>query len=128
VIERVDQHRAVLLRIFTRCDQGVVDRLAEQVNLRAISLGGRQLWERDVDRHEHRRRDPKLGRGPRDALRMVACAGRDYTASAVLVGQIGDPVISAAGLERPRALQVLAFEPHLLAAAIRQHPRRDDRG
>jgi hypothetical protein len=58
VIERVDQHRAVLLRIFTRRDQRVVDRLADQVNLRAIRLGGHQLWERDVDRHEHRRRDP----------------------------------------------------------------------
>ena len=74
----------MLLGIFTRRNQGVIDRLAEQVNLRAISLGGRQLWERDVDRHEHRRLDPQLGRGPRNALRMVACAGRDYTASPVL--------------------------------------------
>ena len=128
VIERVDQHRAVLLRIFTRRDQRVVDRLADQVNSCAIRLGGHQLRQRDIDRHEHRRRDPQLGGGPRHALRMVAGAGRDHPASPVLDAQIGDPVVGAARLERPSALQVLALEPHLFARAIRQHPRRDDRG
>ena len=128
VIERVDQHNAVLLGKFMRRNQRVVDRLADQVNPRAIRLCGQKLGQRDIHRHEHRRRDPQLGRGPRNALRMVACAGRDHPAGPVLEAQIGDPVVGATRLERPSALQVLALEPHLFARAIRQRPRRDDRG
>jgi hypothetical protein len=53
--------------------------------------------------------------------------GRHYTANPVLVGQIGDPVIGVAWLERPCAWEFLALEPYLFAGAIRQHPPRDDR-
>jgi hypothetical protein len=40
VIEGVDEYGAVLFRIFTGRDQGVVDGFADQVYVRPISLGG----------------------------------------------------------------------------------------
>ena len=106
----------------------LVDRLAEQMNLRAISLGGHQLWERDVDQHEHRRRDPKLGRSRRNALRMVAALAATTPRTRSSLFRLAIRLEAPRGLERPHALEALALEPYVFAGAIREHPRRDDRG
>ena len=94
----------------------LVDRLAEQMNLRAISLGGHQLWERDVDparafptRSQAR---PQPTQPP-----LVAFAGRHYTANPILV--VFPPFFCEAPRcwTRPNALEALALEPYVFADA-----------
>ena len=89
-------------------------------HVRAVPEGGVDLGDRRPLRHEDGRLDPEqLGR-QRHALRVVARGRRDHAVGALLVGEPGDPGVGAAHLERARALEVLALEPHLAAAAGRE--------
>ena len=72
--------------------------------------------------------DAEQLRGERDALGVVAGAGRDDAARPLLVGEPGHPGVGAADLERPGALEVLALEQHRTADPVRQRPAVLQRG
>ena len=67
-----------------------------------------------------------LGR-KRDALRVVARAGRDHAAGALRVGQVGNAVVRAAQLEAEDRLQVLALEKDGPSQASRESWRHIQR-
>jgi hypothetical protein len=64
----------------------------------------------------------------RDALGVVAGAGRDDAAGPFGVGQPGDPDVGAAHLERSGPLQVLAFQVDRPGDRLRQDARMQHRG
>ena len=65
---------------------------------------------------------PSSWRGERDALGVVAGAGRDDAAGLLLVGEPRHPRVGAADLERPGALEVLALEVDVAADPVGQGP------
>src|SRR3954469_21080723 len=58
--------------------------------------------------------------GKRDALCVIAGAGRDDTAGPLFGAQVRDPVVGAAQLVAEDRLQVLALEQHLVVQPPRQ--------
>ncbi len=79
-------------------------------HLAAIPLGGRALGRRRVQRHDDGGRYAPQARGQRDRLGMVARGEREHPGAPLFGCQPRDRVIAAAKLERPHALEVLAFE------------------
>ena len=126
VIEGVDQNGAGLLGQRGRRQERLLDAGPDQPHRRAVALGGRDLRQRRPDRHHHRGRGAQQRGRQGDALRVVARAGGHHARPAPALAETGDPHVGAAELERAAALEVLALEPDLAAAALGQDAGPDD--
>ncbi len=71
------------------------------------------------ERHHDDRGNAALVRGERHALRMIAGRGADDAALACALGEMRDPVVRAAQLERKDCLQILALQQHRVAETAR---------
>ena len=94
----------------------------------AVALGRLDLCVRGVLGHEDGCAHPGFPCGPSDRLAVVARARGDDARSALGVGELRDPVVGAADLERACALEVLGLEPHRAAREAPERLRGDDGG
>ena len=122
VVEGVDEDGAGPLRVGESLGHGVLHAAAGQHDLCAVAAGGLDLRQRGALGHDHGGRAAEQAGRERDALGMVAGAGRDDAAGPFGVGQPGDPEVGAADLERPGPLQVLALQVHRPGDRLGQHP------
>ena len=122
VVVGVDEHGAGPLGEGQRLAERILHAGAVQDDLRAVPAGGLHLGQRRARGHDHGGRAAELPGGERDALGVVARAGRDDAAGPFGVGEPGDPVVRSADLEQPGPLQVLALEVHRPAHHLGQHP------
>ena len=111
VVEGVDEDRARSPRAYSCAAASVSSTTVPcRTHLGAVVPGRRDLRQRGADRHEHRGPHAEQRGGERDALRVVAGAGRDDPGRPLLGRQPRDPHVRAAQLERTGALEVLALE------------------
>ena len=114
-----DQFLAVLLRF------GVV--IAPQNDFGVHRLHGIDLDLRSRARHDDDGLEPQLLSRQRDALRMIAGAGRNHAAIALGLGEFRDLVVGAAQLEAEDRLLVFALQPDVVVDASRQTRRKIER-
>ena len=100
VVERVNQHRTGVGGERDGLGERLVNGVSEEPHVGAVLAGGLDLRQRRTLGHEHRRLGAEQRRGERDALRMIAGAGRDDAAGPLGVRQSRDADIGAANLER----------------------------
>ena len=110
---------AVLLRLRVAI-AGQHDLRAERLDRVDLDLRGRPRHDDDGAQAEALRREG-------DALRVIAGAGGDDAARAILRRQPGDPVVGAADLEAEDRLEVFALEQHLVVEPPRQARRQIER-
>ena len=91
---------------------------AVQDDLRAEAARGRDLDQRRGLRHDDGGADAEPRRVEGDALRVVAGAGGDHAARALLRRELQQPVQRAALLEGAGALQVLELEIDRMAGKL----------
>ena len=96
-----DLHR-LGTRLFQRCPR--------EHHSRAIFATGGHLGQGRGLGHHHNNADPAAAASERDALRVVAGAGRDHSPRGGLGVHLMDEVGGAANLERPRELHLFALE------------------
>jgi hypothetical protein len=121
VLERVDQDAPGTLRVLLRAGQRLLDVGAAQQDLRAVATRRLLLRQRGALGHEHGRPGAQQPGRERNALRVVARAGRHDAPGALGVGEPGDPQVRPADLERAGPLQVLALEVDGAVEKFRQH-------
>ena len=121
VVIGVDEHGAGPLRVGEGLGQDVFHAGSVQHDLRSVAARGLDLGQRRALGHDHRGRAAEQAGRERDALGVVARAGRDDAAGAFGVGQPGDPDVGAAHLERPGPLQVLALQEDRPTDRLGQH-------
>ncbi len=83
-------------------------------------LGAQIADRQDLDfggrlRHHDHRVESEMPRGERHALRVIARARRDHAAFAFGIGQMRDAVVGATQFEAENRLQILTFEPDVVA-------------
>ena len=114
VVEGVDQMQAAgrgeFLHDLVAGQRG--DAVAQ--HLGAVTLGRRALERVRIVVHHHRGRQPGLGRGPGDGLRVVAARDRDHAPGTR--GQRAHGIRRSPVLERAGALQRLGLQPELAPA------------
>ena len=98
-------------------------RVAGQFDVGAAAAHRIHLDVRRRPRHDDAGAHAEVLRGHRDALRVVAGAGRDHAAAPFGLREAGHAVVGAANLEAEDRLEVFALEEHGDAEAGRQ-PRR----
>jgi hypothetical protein len=97
-----------------------VVRIAVQHHFRAARRDCVHLDARRGHRHDDHRAAAEFLRCEGDALRVIACARRDYAALQLLRRQIRHLVVGTAQLEREHRLQVLALEQQPVAQPLGQ--------
>ena len=97
-------------------------------HLAAIAARGFDLDCRRIFRHHDHSPDAKQPRRQGNRLRMVAGRERDHAAGLLFRGELRDGVVGATELERPHALEVLAFEEQLGAGQRIGRRRSQHRG
>ena len=128
VVERVDQDRAGLGFELLGPHEALVDRGTDELDVGAVGAGRVLLRDRSAVGHEDGGLDAEqLGR-ERDTLGVVAGAGGDDALGALLLGELGDPQVGAADLERAGALEVLALDLDLLTGQRVEPARPFHRG
>ena len=122
IVERVDEREARFgdERVAVGLRVGIA--VAVQLDLGAHAAHRVDLDLRRGLRHHDDGAQPELARGERDALRVIAGAGGDDAAGALLGVEVRDAVVGAAQLEAEDRLQVLALEMHRVPS------RADSRG
>ena len=108
----MDEGGAGLLRMCMGRAQRFLEEGPGQLRVRAVVASRLDLGHRRLGRHEDRRLDPRLARGPRDGLAVVACAGGHDAGFALDLAQAFDLVDGSADLERARALERLGLQVH----------------
>ncbi len=127
VVVRVDETGTGLLREAARFDDRLFEIGPGQTDLGAVVAGGLYLRQGRRLRHEHRRRHVHRLGGECHTLRVVSGRGGNHTDRPGAGIELRDDVHGAANLERPGALQVLGFEPHVPVAQTRERRRVDGR-
>ena len=127
VLERVHERRTRPLDVRLRGRDGLLERLAGELRRATVRPRRLDLRHRCVLRHEDRRVDAGLARGPRDGLAVVPGARGGHACAALLLAERRDRVVGAADLERARALEVLGLEEHLASGELRERLRRIER-
>lgn len=106
---------------------GVRVGVARELDLGAQLPHGIHLDGRRRARHDDVRAQPEMARCVGHALRVIAGAGRDDAAGALVRGEVRDAVVGAAQFVGEDGLLVLALEEHLVARPRGQPPRRVQR-
>ena len=116
----MQEGEAVGAALADRLGAGLVVVGAVEDHVRTVVRSGSDLDQRRHERHD----DACLNAVPagveRDGLCVVAGAGGDDAAAALVVGEGEDFVQRAALFERPSALEVIELEKDLLAGHLRQ--------
>ena len=120
VLVRVDERRPARLGVGERRGERLLEVRALELRDAAVALGRLDLGHRRVLRHEDRRLDPGLARGPRDRLAVVARACRDDAGPPLAIRERGDLGDGAADLERARSLQVLGLDADVPSDQLRE--------
>ncbi len=110
VVEGMDEDQPALGLDLAGAGVGLVEVLPVQDDLRAAAAGRRHLGQRRPLRHDDDGGDAELRRVERDAQAVVARAGRDDAAPALVGGELQEQVGRAALLEGARHLQVLQLD------------------
>ena len=97
---------------------GIGERVAGQLDLGAQLAHGIDLDLRRRLRHHDQRADAEVAGREGHALRVVAGAGGDHAAPALVRRQMRHPVVRAAQLEGEDRLQILALQEHLVARSV----------
>ncbi len=124
IVERVHEGQPALALPDDGARVGVGVRVAVKRHLRAERPHRLDLQLGRRHRHDDHRARPQLARRQRDALRVVAGAGRDHAAAERGRRQVDHLVVGAAQLEAEDRLQILALEQDL-GAETRRQQRRD---
>ena len=124
----MDERRALRLDERECSRERLLEVGALKLGLRAVVLRRLDLRHRRVLRHEDRRLDAGLARGPGDRLAVIAGAGRDDAGAALAPRERRDLVDGAADLERAGALQVLGLERDVAPDELRERLGAVDRG
>ena len=127
IVEGMDERHPVLLHERVAVRLRVAITVADEHDLGAHVAHGVHLDLRRRLRHDDDGPQPELSRGIGDALRVIAGAGRDDAARALLGGEMRDAVVRAAQLEAEDRLLILALEQHVVAEPPRQTSRRFER-
>ena len=123
VVVGVDEDGAGPLGVGEGLSQGVFHARTVQHDLRPVAARGLDLGQRGTLGHDHGGLAAEQAGRERDALGVVARAGRDDAAGPFGIRQAGDPDVGAAYLERPGPLQVLALQVDRPGDGLGQHPR-----
>ena len=110
VVKGVDEDRAGLLGQLPGLRQRILHGGAVQHDVSAVGPGRCDFGQRCGNRHHDGRLRAESGRSQRDALRVIAGAGSDNATGPLSLAQPLDSQVSAANLERPAALEVLALD------------------
>ena len=127
IVERVDERETRFgdERVAIRLRVGIA--VAVQFDLGAHAAHRVHLDLRRGLRHDDGGVQSELARGERDALRVIAGAGGDHAARALIRVEVRDAVVGAAQLEAEDGLQILALEMDARAEPRRQQRRRIER-
>ncbi len=128
MVEGVDQGGARPRGELSGRNEALVYRVADELDVGAVRARRLLFRDRCSIGHEHRRFDPQQGGRERHPLGMISRTRRDDPTSPFLAGQAAHPHVSATNLERPRPLEVLALDRHLLPCDGGQPPRTLHRG
>ena len=122
IVIGVDHGEVLRLAMRARELGGLLQRLAGNDDLRAVTPGVLDLHHRRADRHHDGGGNAEPVRVIGHALRMIAGRHRDHAAQTFVRRQRQQPVERAALLEGRGELQVLEFEPEVAAADLAQRP------
>ena len=120
IVERMDEHIALLERQLARLGVGVVEHVAVEHDLGAMAGGLRDFHRRGDSRHDDRRRNTEPLRVIGDRLRVVAGRRGDHAALSLLGRKLQQFVERAALLVGGGELEVLELQPDLGADDLRQ--------
>ena len=122
IVIGVDHGQVVRLAMRARELGGLLQRLAGNDDLGAVTPGVLDLHHRRPDRHHDGGGNAEPVRVIGHALRVIAGRHRDHAAPPLVRRQRPQPVERAALLEGGGELQVLEFEPEIAAADLAQRP------
>ncbi|CAB4750028.1 unannotated protein [freshwater metagenome] len=118
MVERVNEDGSGLVAVHHGRHECLVDRRAGESHVSAVGEGRLHLRDRGAFGHEHGRPyAEKLG-GKRHALRMITGTRGNDTPPPLLFREERNPVVGAADLEGPGALEVLGDEMHPAADPV----------
>ena len=118
VVEGMQEGEAVGVALADGFGAGFVVVGAVEDDFRAVAGGGGDLDQRRHQRHDDARADAVLAGVEGDGLGVIAGAGGDDAAAALVVGEGEDLVERAALFEGAGALQVVELEEDLLAGHL----------
>ena len=123
MVVRVNEWPTRLIAERTCRVDAVAERLAVKPHVSAVAASGRDLGQGRALWHEDSDLDAEHLGSERDPLGMVPGARGHYPEVLLIVAQSCQPGVGASNLERPRALQVLALQPHRATTALSQGPK-----